>query len=221
MTDQPKPKKNGPVLGVIIAVVIILAGLGVYSHYRQSSAVASMAQQSAQNTSETLLPTPKTVSPFTLTDDEGQTFANENLKGHWGLVFFGFTRCGDVCPTTLTELNKMYTQLEQTLTAEQLPQVVFVSVDPDRDTADVLHRYVKNYNPHFIGASGSADNLSIFVKDLGLYYSKKPRAGSNDYGMDHSSQIYVFNPDGNWAGILTYPQSADQLISNYKALIHA
>jgi len=223
--QQPVQKKNSRVLGILIVVIIILIALGVYSHYKQKAAQQPPASSSSptstpnnQNPTKTMLPTPKTISSFNLTDDSGKPFTNENLKGHWTFMFFGFSGCADVCPTTLTELNKMYQQLNQG-TATQLPQVVFVSVDPERDTLNVLHNYVKNFNPNFIGATGSAENLNVFVKDLGVYFAKVPKEGNN-YGMNHSSQIYIFNPEGNWVGILNYPQPGDQLAENYKTLVN-
>jgi protein SCO1 len=225
-------KKNGRLIGIIVIVIIILAGLGVYSYSKQKTASEQQpntpaAPENAQNpstpsSSPTLLPTPKTINNFTLTDDTGKPFTNDNLKNHWTFMFFGFTHCGDVCPNTLAELNKMYQQLEAKLPADQLPQIVFISVDPERDTTDVLHQYVQNFNPHFIAATGNIDSLNPFVQDLGIYYSKVPNEQDpNTYSMDHSSQLYVFNPDGNWAGILTYPQSADELVKSYETMTHA
>ena len=225
MNNQPPRKKNRQIVGVIIVIIIILAALGIYSHSKQRAAqhpATPTAQQDVPEPSnQNMLPAPKTISPFTLTDDTSKPLTNENLKGHWTYLFFGFTHCGDVCPLTLTELNKMDQQLQKDLPADKLPQVVFISVDPERDTTDVLHQYVKNFNPRFTGASGSAENLNIFSKDIGMYYAKTPGKEPNTYGMNHSSQIYLFNPDGNWAGVLTYPYKAEDLVKNYKALINS
>lgn len=223
MTDKPIRIKNSRLVAILVVIIIILAGLGVYSHHKQKAVeqpATPTAQQGQTSGNQTLLPSPKTISAFTLTDDTGKPFTNDSLKGHWSFVAFGFSHCGDVCPITLTELNKMVQQLQKDLPADKLPQVVFISVDPERDTTAVLHNYVKNYNPSFIGATGSTDNLNIFVKDLGVYYSKKPSNDPKTYGMNHSSQLYLFNPDGNWVGIVTYPFQADQLTKNYEAMIH-
>lgn len=227
MTRQtpPPPKKNNRALTIIIVIIIILALLGVYSHTKQknangnnpnpNNAPAQQANPNNNNPNQTKLPEPKSINTFNLTDDSGQAYSNDNLKGHWTLVFFGFTHCGDVCPLTLTELNKMYTQLQKETPTEQLPQVLFVSVDPQRDTQDVLHQYIKSYNPNFIAASGDEPNLNVFVKDLGVYFNKTPKSGGG-YGMDHSSQIFVFNPSGQWVGILNYPFQGPQLVQSLK-----
>lgn len=224
MQDQSSPRKNGRVVAIIVIIILILAGLGAYSYHKKKSSASVQSTAPAttqQNPNTTALPSPKTISPFTLTDDTGKPFTNDNLKGHWTFMFFGFTHCGDVCPTTLTELNKTYQQLQKDLPADQLPQVVFVSVDPDRDTVDVLHNYIKNYNPNFIAATGNADNLNVFVKDLGVYFAKVPSQDANNYGVHHSSQLYLLNPDGNWVDIFTYPIQADQLAKNYEGAAHA
>ncbi len=215
MSNQPAPKKNSRVVGIIVVIIVILAGLGVYSHFKQKNAA-----QANQGASETLLPSPKTLSNFTLTDDTGKPYTNDNLKGHWTILLFGFSHCGDVCPLSMTELNKMYLQLQNELPADKLPQVAFISVDPARDTPEVLHNYVKNYNPNFTGATGDAANLNIFVKEMGVYYAKKASQDPNVYGMDHSSQVFLFNPDGNWIGILNFPFQAAQLTKSYENLIH-
>jgi protein SCO1/2 len=217
----PPQRKNNRALTIIIVIIIILALLGVYSHTKQKNgnnpnANNTPAQQTNNNNpNQTKLPEPKSINSFTLTDDSGQTYSNENLNGHWTLMFFGFTHCGDVCPLTLTELNKMYGQLQKELPSEQLPQVLFVSVDPQRDTKDVLHQYIKTYNPNFIAASGDEPNLNVFVKDLGVYFNKVQKSGG-DYGMNHSSQIFIFNPSGQWVGILTYPFQGPQLAQSFK-----
>ncbi len=225
--NQPNKKQNRRVVTIIVIVILILIGLGIYSHTMKKATPlvnpndnnpATVKQ--SDNSNQTLLPSPKAISTFNLTDDNSKPFTNDSLKGHWTLMTFGFSHCTDVCPLTLTELNKMYNQLKSQYPSDQLPQVVFVSVDPERDHTNVLHNYVTNFNPNFIGATGLKDDLNTFVKDLGVFYSKKPSNDPNTYGMDHSSQIYLFNPDGNWIGILTFPFQSDQLVKTYQNLLH-
>lgn len=228
MQDQTPQKKNSRVVRILIAVIIVLAVLAFYVHSKKKPTeqapspepiATPTTMQPTENSTETLLPAPKVISPFTLTDDTGKPLTNDNLKGHWSFVFFGFTHCGDVCPTTLTELNKMYQQLQQkNLPSDALPQIIFVSVDPERDTVEALHNYIKNYNPNFIAATGDASNLNVFVKDMGVYFNKVPGEDANNYGVHHSSQLYVFNPEGNWVGISNYPSQADQLAKNYETM---
>ncbi|MBS0350372.1 MAG: SCO family protein [Proteobacteria bacterium] len=227
-THQPDSnnnrKKNTGVVGIIIVVIVVLIGLGLYSQHKrqvtnQTSPPANI-NSGNPTANQTMLPQPKAISNFSLTDDHGKPFTNENLKGHWTIAAFGFSHCGDVCPITLTELNKMYQKLHSSLAENQMPQVLFISVDPQRDTTAVLHRYIKNYNPNFIAATGDSDNLNIFVKEMGVFFSKKPSADPNVYGMEHSSQIFLFNPQGEWVGLLNFPFQSDKLATAYEALIH-
>jgi protein SCO1 len=231
MTDHTPKKKNTRfvVLMVVIVLALVVSGFLVKGRNHPETQITAdntpgetnaPDQPQASGSNQTLLPSPKTISNFNLTDDSGNAFTNDNLKGHWTLMAFGFSHCGDVCPVSLTELNKMYQKLQNDLPASQLPQVVFISVDPARDTQAVLHNYIKNYNQNFMAASGTHDNLQIFVNDMGVYYSKKPNTAANVYGMEHSSQLYLFNPDGKWVGIVTFPFQADQLTQNYQAMIH-
>jgi protein SCO1/2 len=224
-TPPPPQKKNNRALTIIIIIIIILALLGIFSHYKQKNVQPNNnpnnpptqpINNNNNNPNQTQLPQPKSMSSFTLTDDSGQAFSNDNLKGHWTLMFFGFTHCGDVCPLTLTELSKMYTELQKETPSDQLPQVLFVSVDPQRDNTEVLHRYIKSYNPNFIAATGDDPNLNIFTQDLGVFF-KKVEKDNGGYGMDHSSQIFVFNPAGNWVGMLSYPFQAQQLVQSFKS----
>jgi protein SCO1 len=233
MKDHHPKKKNTRFVVLMVVIVLMLVvsgflvkvknnpGTQITADNTPAAASASAPAQPQTSGNQTILPSPKTISNFSLTDDSGNSFTNDNLKGHWTLMAFGFSHCGDVCPISLTELNKMYQKLQHDLPAGQLPQVVFISVDPARDTQAVLHNYIKNYNPSFIAASGTHDNLQIFVNDMGVYYSKKPNTAPNVYGMEHSSQLYLFNPDGKWIGIETFPFQAEQLTNNYQAMIHA
>lgn len=169
--------------------------------------------------SPTLLPKPTKISPFHLTDDTNKPFTNQNLQGHWTFMFFGFTRCHDVCPETLSQLNQMYLQLRNKMNPSLLPQIVFVTVDPDRDTNAVLHNYVKSFNPAFIGLRGDANTLNLFKNEMKVYFAKVPKP-NQDYSMEHSSQIFLLNPKGEWIGILDFPFQADQLITDYKQIIN-
>jgi len=206
--------KNRRVAAILIAIVIILVGLGVYAHFKHKA-----IQRTETQDNQTYLPAPKAISPFKLTDDSGKPFTNDNLKGRWSMVFFGFTHCGQVCPVTLTELNKMYQLLEKDLASNQLPQIVFISVDPERDSQKVIHNYIKNFNPDFIGATADTENLNIFIKELGLYYNKTDGKNSDNYGVNHSSQIFIFNPNGDWVGFASYPSQSNQLAKNYETMI--
>lgn len=222
MKDPQPRKKNTRLVGILVVIILILIVLGIYSHRkRQAETGPAQSQTTAQISSDgSVLPTPKTLSPFTLTDDTNRTLANNDLKGHWTFLFFGFANCGDVCPTTLSQLNAVTQQLQKDLPAQDLPQVIMVTVDPDRDTQAVLHDYVKKFNPNFIGARATPDVLNQFGKEIGLYYGKVAHSDQpNDYSMTHSAELYLINPEGNWAAMFTYPHDTATLTQDYKLIV--
>lgn len=207
-------------VGLVIAVVALVA---IYSHFKHTNTPMKMDMNmtppaNVNQPKDGVLPTPKTTSPFSMTDDNGQPFSNDNLKGHWTFLFFGFSRCGDVCPTTLSQLNEMSTQLKKDLPAQLIPQVVMITVDPETDSTAVMHKYVRNFNSDFIGAIPNKDTLDTFSKDLGMFYQKVPE-GSNGYMMNHSAELYLFNPDGNWVATYSYPREVSDLDKNYETLV--
>lgn len=161
------------------------------------------------------------INDFHFTDNSGKIFSKENLKGHWSLVFFGFTNCAMVCPTTMAALNGMYQSLQKKLPRNELPQIVFISIDPERDTVERLNEFIHAYNSHFIGARADRTETEILMKQLHIVSAKMQADGkTNDrYMLDHTSDIFVFNPDAKLQALLSYPHQAEQLIKNYKSII--
>lgn len=146
----------------------------------------------------TTYPNPKTLSDFQLTDHQGNSFSLIDFKNKWSIVFFGFTFCPDICPTTLAELA----QIADKLSEESLQniQFIFVSVDPERDTIVKLAEYVPFFHSDFLGVTAQEPELKNFAFDLGAVYMKVPEGDS--YQMSHSSSIFVINPEGQRYGIL-------------------
>jgi len=152
----------------------------------------------------TMLKEPVVLQPFTLIDENGQPFTNASLKGHWSMIFFGFTNCPMVCPTTLTQLNNAYKILEK-IDDKRLPKVVFISVDPERDTPRKIKAYLAKLNPAFTGATGKQKNLDKLTSSLGIMYAKAMKSNEINYNISHSGVILVTNPDGNWVAVLSTP----------------
>jgi protein SCO1/2 len=154
--------------------------------------------------------------PFHLTDQNGKPFTQADLKGKWHLVFFGYTHCPDVCPTTLNELSLAIDKLD--------PQqrknigVVFVSVDPERDTPAVLKSYVESFDAPITGLSGSAAEVKQVAADYHVYYAKHERADGG-YDMDHSAVIYVMDPQGRFTGTITPDTTAPQIQTKLQKLL--
>ena len=194
---------------VIVSLFILIPfSLFISSVWLKKKHIAETQLQSGS-----VLPHTQRLPSFTLTDMNGQSFTNKNLQGHWSLLFFGFTRCPAVCPTSLAQLAQA-----QKLFAPgvSLPQVVFISIDPEHDSASAIKKYLSKFNPQFLGATGTAEQLDTITRALGVMYAKV--STSQNYTMNHSDIVLVINPQGEWAAVLTQPHSAKN-IANDLALI--
>ena len=196
---------------LIIFLVAIAAGLGLWLGAQTSTPASSGATTvPAANTkfdpraykSLLVYPAPKTIAAFSLKNSDGGEFSQAQLQGHWTLLSFGFTTCPDVCPTTLTELNAVFGILKLPSLEAAAAQIVFISIDPERDTPTSLDSYVKHYNPAFIAATGDIPALTGFATNLGAVFEKEATGhGAQDYTMAHTASIFLINPQGQLAAI--------------------
>jgi protein SCO1/2 len=143
---------------------------------------------------------------FRLVDHNGQPRALADFRGKVLVVFFGFTHCPDVCPTTLAELARAVKQLGPD--GERV-QVAMVTVDPERDTPEILKQYVTALDPHFVGLTGEPDAIARTAREFKVFYQKSPGATPGAYSVDHSSGSYVYDPQGRLRLLVTYGQGAD------------
>jgi protein SCO1/2 len=155
--------------------------------------------------SGTWLPRAKVVGDFHLTDNLGRPFSLRDLQGKPALVFFGFTHCPDVCPTTLAKLAQIKKRAEL-----QRLRVVFVTVDPERDTASAVNQYVHAFDPDFIGLTGDTRTITQLAAQFGVAVNKVELPGG-DYTMDHSAVVFLLNDRGQIAGIFTPPFETPKL----------
>jgi len=155
---------------------------------------------------------------FSLIDQRGQKFGPANLRGHWSLMFFGYTNCPDFCPTTLTTLAAMQKRLQASGSAV-LPQVIFMSVDAKRDTPAQLAKYVPNFAPDFIGVTAADQATAEAVaREMGVGVIIQPTAGGG-YTVDHSGAIFVVNPEGKLDAVLTGPFTTDALQADFRRIV--
>lgn len=158
---------------------------------------------------------PRPLESFALVDHNAEPFARERLQGKWSLLFFGFASCGDICPTTMAMLSATVKSLDD-LPEAQRPQVVFVSVDPKRDSAQVLTAYVKSFHPDFIGVTGAQVDVDAFSLSLGAPSGIRPL--EIGYAVDHSGSVFAINPRGEFQAIFSPPHSAATLAADYRIL---
>lgn len=144
-------------------------------------------------------PQERALAEFSITQHNGTEFNNSSLANKWTLAFVGYTYCPDICPVTLAEINTAYPQLQALQSANPL-QVLFLSVDPKRDTIERLNEYISYFNPDFVGATGPHAQLFPLVRSMGMMYSLSESTDDPNYLVDHSASIVVINPQGNVVG---------------------
>ena len=153
---------------------------------------------------------------FKLSDHHGQVRELADFRGKVVAVFFGYVHCPDVCPTTLSDFARALEQLGAK--AEQV-QVIFVTVDPERDTPDVLKQFVPSFNPGFLGMYAEPEALRELAKEFKVVYQKTSVKGADDYLIDHSAGTYVFDRQGNVRLLMSYGSSPDAIAHDLKVLL--
>ncbi|MBL1376103.1 SCO family protein [Zobellella iuensis] len=169
----------------IVAITLLIAGTlsGIaWYNNRENSLTEAVV----------VYPEPRPLKDIALFDADGEPFTEQQFTGHWSLVFVGYTFCPDICPTTLADLARVYPELQQ---LNEPVQVVFVSVDPERDTPERLKAYTAYFNPDFVAVTAAHEVLMPAVQQLGLIYGVYERE-ERDYLVDHSASISLVNPRG-------------------------
>ncbi len=155
--------------------------------------------------------------PFTLTDHNGQRVTDQDFRGKYMLIFFGFTFCPDVCPS---ELQVMSAALDELGAEGEKIQPVFITIDPARDTPEAMKVYVSNFHPRMIGLTGSEQDIAVVAKAYRVYYAKaKGSEASPDYLMDHSTILYLMGPDGKFVKHFTYGTDVKALVEGLRSVI--
>ena len=153
--------------------------------------------------------------PFRLTDQNGKAVTDADLKGKWSLVYFGYTHCPDACPTALNDIS---IALEDLGAKRDAVRPVFITVDPERDTPESLKAYVTSFDAPILALTGTPDEVAQAAKGYRVYYAKHPEAGG-DYSMDHSSVIYVMDPQGRFTASFTHESTPEQIAERLKKLL--
>lgn len=154
----------------------------------------------------------RSIQSFSLVDHNGRIFDKQNLLGKWSFVFFGYTRCPDVCPMTLQTLGRVADMLE---VPDNDVQFIFVSVDPERDSSEHLKNYVGYFNNDFMAVSGEMRQLAGFSDALGAIFGKGDDAGPGSYIMSHSAQIFLISPNAERYALLPHPHKAEVIVKDF------
>jgi protein SCO1/2 len=155
--------------------------------------------------------------PFTLEDGSGKPVTDRDFRGKYMLVYFGYTFCPDVCPTTL---NAVADAMDKMGPAAARIRPVFITVDPKRDTPAVVKQYAAAFGPSITGLTGTPEEIAAAAKEYRVYYAEhRTGSGPNDYSMDHSSVLYLMGPDGGFIAPVRADQSGDEIAANLKKLM--
>jgi protein SCO1/2 len=203
-----------------VLVAAVAAGLGLWLGTRAFTprAHTAAAATDAGLKAARLFAQPRDLPPFALAT-VGGTLTPADLRGHWTLVFLGFTHCPDVCPTTLQQLAQAQAAW-RAIPAPRRPQLWFVSVDPERDTPEALAKYAAFFAPDTRVATAAEPALADFAQSLGMVYMKVPTQGG-DYTMEHSASLVLLDPQGRQAGLIRPPFEPAAIASDLAALAQA
>lgn len=202
------------VIAAAVAIVAIAGGM-----LSARALLGGGGQQLGLERATALTP-PRPVPEFTLTDDSGATFDRSRLQDRWSLLFFGFTHCPDVCPTTLGMLAQTEKQLAD-LPSGLKPQVVLISVDPQRDTPQQLASYVKFFSPSFTGVTGTPEAIDDFTRAMGVPVAIGSPDANGNYSVDHSAAIFLINPEGALRALFSTPHTPAVIAADYRRLVAA
>lgn len=200
MSDASSRQKRGIRLTLVMVLVFIGVIVAGFVHRVGQPRIMTEAEMKANGAY--MFEVPRDIGDFTLVDHHGEAFTPERLEGQWTLIFFGFTYCPDICPTTMSFLNRFVQALEGTEAEDT--RVVMVSVDPARDTVAQLAEYVPYFNPEFTGVTGEFLDIHRFATSLNTPFRKVPGQDEN-YLVDHSANVVLINPRGDFHGFFKTP----------------
>ena len=206
---------------LIIIIVALAAGLGLIAAQKIISSPDATGEP--QTRAITLFPQPRELPDFTLQQTDGTQLLPGELHGHWTIVFIGFTFCPDVCPMTLAELAQAQRQWEDIPDAVR-PRVLFVSVDPERDTPERIGDYLSAFHRDTLGATADLSTLERFTRSLSLVFMKVPPPEglpADQYSIDHSSAMAILDPQARMAGVLQGPLDPAAIAADLRMLTEA
>lgn len=195
-------------IALLVAVLTVAVGAWL---------AAGVVDEARQPEFATILPEPRALPEFSLIDHGGRPFDAARLRGHTTLLFFGFTHCPDICPATLTELTAARRQLAASGDGGALPQIVLVTVDPARDTPEVLASYVGYFGEGVTGVTGTVEEIRALAEPLGVYFEKSRQGDS--YTMGHSTAVLVIGPDASLQALFGAPHDVGAFVHDLPILM--
>lgn len=205
-------RKRGIRNTVILLLVLVAVAMGLIVYKVTKPRVLTPVE--LRNYDAIVFEKPRQFSDIALTDHNGKEFTRAQLQGKWSLIFFGFTHCPDICPMTLLDLNRLLPDLPEDI--RKHTQVILVSLDPARDTPEVLKEYVAAFNPDFVGVTGEFLTIRRFANEVNVAFAKVTQG--DDYTVDHSGNLVLINPRGDYHGFFKPPFDTEKLQITYPSI---
>lgn len=199
---------------LVLSILVLAAVLALFAIQRPASSDWASAPPELQ---AILWPGARDIGEFTELDQNGQPFGIDDLKGHWSLLYFGFLQCPDICPTTLQMLSRMRSLMVEAGQDAQIPQIIFVSVDPLNDTPERVASYLAFFSEELIGLAGSPAQLEALARSVGIHYSEF--IGDDGVrSMEHTTSVIVVDPQGRAVAALPAPHKPQVMLQQFNAL---
>ena len=202
------------VMAAAVALAAVLAAVWLADIDRESDSRARLLPDRVM----TVRSEPKPLTDFALTDDRDRVFDLQSLKGKWSFLFFGYTHCPDVCPTTLAVLARAHDDIARNAVGADNVQFVFVSVDPHRDTARGLRQYMGYFDPSFVGVTGDEAQIANLAGQLGAAYRVAIAPGVENYPVYHSTAVFLLDPRARYRAVFTPPHDAEAISRRFKVV---
>jgi len=218
--------RNIKITVIVALLLVVLVFFLTYLRVSRNNVSVSLTPQDLREVGALVYEQPVELSAFNLMDQYGQPYDKTSLQRQWSLLFFGFTSCPDICPLTLQELRRFYED-EQNEAYRADTEVVMVSVDPFRDTQEKLAAYMAGFHPEFLGVSGDYAVISQLARQLYVAHSEPPahaaghveeESSAQDYLIEHSGNILIINPQGNYHGFMEGSIKADNISRAYESI---
>jgi protein SCO1/2 len=199
---------------VLISIAVLALGGGA------TTVIMQLQGPHQLPTYATVMPTPLALPEFDLRDQSGEQFDRQSLRGGWSLVFFGFTHCPDICPATLQQLAIARGKVLAAGNGQDnsFPQIILISVDPERDSVAIMREYVGHFDADIKGVTGSIEELKKLTSVLGIFFEKSTDSGE-DYNVAHSAVVLLINPDAEFHALFSAPHAVENFVNDVPLLV--
>jgi protein SCO1/2 len=209
---------KGVIRTIIICTVFMAAVLGLTAHRILTPTV--LTHEQLNDLGLFTYEIPKKLADFSLKRSDGTSLTKIDLRNQWTLLYFGYTYCPDICPITMAVISQFDEELQKVDPAlSTVMQVVFISVDPERDSPEQLSKYVQYFGEDYIGATGDFADLFKLARQLNIAFGYIPEGDEGDYLVNHSGELVLINPYGDYAGFFKAPQNPEQMLESFQSLV--